>query len=86
MEGKVDLIVKLCDEVKTVNRFCYLGDGLNVSGSCEAAVTARVRIGWMRFKKCGQLLLGNKFRLKMKGKVYRICNTVWKRDITFQKK
>ena len=37
------------------------------------AVTARVRIGWVRFRKCGELLLGNRFLLRMKGKVYRCC-------------
>ena len=46
MEGTVDSIEKLCDEVETVNGFCYLGDRLNSSSDCEAAVTARVRIGW----------------------------------------
>ena len=45
MEGMVYLIEKLCDEVETVNRFCYLGDRLNAGGGCEAAVTARVRTG-----------------------------------------
>ena len=73
MEGTMDSIEKLCDEVETVNRFCYLGDRLNASGGCEAAVTARVRIGWVKFRECGELLLGNKFSLKMKGKVYRCC-------------
>ena len=34
----------LCDEVETVEGFCYLGDWLNASGGCETAVTARVRI------------------------------------------
>ena len=48
-------------------------DRLNASGGCEAAVTARVRIGWVRFRKCGELLLGNRFPLKMKGKVYCCC-------------
>ena len=42
---------KLCDEVETVNEFCYLGDRLNASGDCEAAVTKRVKIGWVRFRK-----------------------------------
>ena len=73
MEGMVDSIEKLCNEVETVNGFCYLGDRLNSSGGCEAAVTARVRIGWVRFRECGELLLGNRFPLKMKGKVYRCC-------------
>ena len=33
IEGTVDLIKMLCNEVKTVNGFCYLGDRLNASGS-----------------------------------------------------
>ena len=73
MEGTMDLIEKSCDEVETVNGFCYLGDRLNASGGCEAAVTARVRIDWVRFRECGELLLGNRFPLKMKGKVYCSC-------------
>ena len=73
MEGMVSLIEKLCDEVETVNGFCYLGDRLNASGGCEVAVTARVRIGWVRFRKCGELLLGNRFPMRMKSKVYCCC-------------
>ena len=69
----MDSIEKLCDEVETVNGFCYLGDRLNASGGYKAAVTARVRIGWLRFRECGELLLGNRFPLKMTGKVYRCC-------------
>ena len=71
MEGTVDNIKKVCDEVETVNGFCYLEDKLNPSGSCIAAVTARVRIGCIRFSECEELLLGNRFPLKMKDKVYR---------------
>ena len=33
--------------------FCYLGDRVNASGGCEAAVTARARIGWVKFRECG---------------------------------
>ena len=76
----MDSIEKLCDEVETVKGFCYLVDRLNASGGCEVAVIARVRIGWVRFRECGELLLGNRFPLKMKGKVYRCCVTsaIWK--------
>ena len=73
MEGTMDSIEKLCDEVETVNEFCFLRDRLNASGGCEAAVTARVRINWVRFRECGELLIGNRLPLKMKGKVYRCC-------------
>ena len=73
MGGTTDSIEKLCDEVDAVNGFCDLGDRLNASGGCEAAVIAGVRIGWVRFRECGVLLLGNRFPLRMKGKVYRCC-------------
>ena len=63
----------LCDEEETVKGFCYRGDRLNASGGCETAVTARVRIGWLKFGECGELLLGRRFSLKMKGMVYRSC-------------
>ena len=35
----------MCDEVETVKEFYYLGNRLNASGGCEAAVTARTRVG-----------------------------------------
>ena len=73
MEGTMDSNEKLCDEVETVNGFCYLGDRLNASGGCEAAVTTKVRIGWVRFRECGELLTGNILPLKMEGKNYCCC-------------
>ena len=53
--------------------FCYLGDRLDASGGSEAAVTARTRIGWIKFRECGELLYGRKFLLKMKGRIYQSC-------------
>ena len=52
--------------------FCYLGGRLNASGGCETAVTSIVRIGWIKFRKCGELLRGRRF-LRMKRMVYRSC-------------
>ena len=63
----------MCDEVEAVNGFCYLGDRLNASGGCEAAIMARVGIDWVRFRKYGELWLVNRFPLKMKDKVYHFC-------------
>ena len=51
IEGTVDLMGKLCHEVEPMIGFCYLGDRLNSSGVCEAAVTARIRIRWVRLSK-----------------------------------
>ena len=61
----------LCDGVETVSKFSYLGDRLNATGRCETAVTARTRIGWMKFRECSEILKGRRFSLKMKGKVYK---------------
>ena len=46
---------------------------MNASGGCEAAVTARARIGWVKFKECGELLNSKRFLLKMKGMICRSC-------------
>ena len=78
MKETVDLIVKLCDKLETVNRFCYLGDKINFSGCCEAVVTTRVRVGWVRFRECGELLLENRFSLRIKG-----CGSQPGRNFTF---
>ena len=58
---------------ETVRGFCYLGDRVNASGGCEAAVTARARIGWVKFRECGELLNSKRFSLKVKGMVYQSC-------------
>ena len=66
MKEMVHLIKKLHDKVETVNGFCYLTNRLNSSSGHEAVVTARVRIGWVRFRKCGELLFGKRFLMMMK--------------------
>ena len=50
-----------------------MGDRVNASGGCEKALTARTRIGWVKFKECGELLNSKRFSLKTKGIVYRSC-------------
>ena len=67
----MDQEVKLCNEVKTVSEFTYLGDRLSVGGGCEAAMTAKTRRGWDKSRKCGVLLCGRKFPLKLQGAVYK---------------
>ena len=66
-------VKQLCDEIETVNGFCYLGDRLSANGGCETAVTARARLGWVKFRECGELLQGRRFSLRLKGKVYQTC-------------
>ena len=59
--------------VERVDSFVYLGNKLNAGGGCLSAVTARVRVGWMKFRELSAVLCGRKWSMKMKGKVYRSC-------------
>ena len=63
----------LCNGVETLSKFSYLGDRLNATGGCETAITARTRIGWIKFWECSKILKGRRFSLTMKGKVYKSC-------------
>ena len=65
--------ISFFDQVDFVKNFCYLGDRLNASGGSEVALTARTRIGWIKFSEYGELLHGRKFSLKMKGRIYQSC-------------
>ena len=58
---------KLCDEVESVSEFTYVGDRVSAGGGCEAAVTARTRCGWVRFRECSELLYGRRFHLRLYG-------------------
>ena len=60
---------KLCDEVKTVRKFKYLGDKVSTSGGCEAAVTARTGYIFVMLRECGELLNSRRFSLRLKGAV-----------------
>ena len=60
----------MCDEVKTVKGFFYLGNRLNASGGYEASVTARTRVDWKKFRECGEIMFGKRFSFQMKEKKY----------------
>ena len=40
-------------------------------GGCEAAITARTRFVYMKFKECGQLMYGMRFPLRLNGAVFK---------------
>ena len=61
VDGLVEPVEEFCEELERVRDFCYLGFRVNASCGCEAAVTARVRIGWVKFKECGELLNSKRF-------------------------
>ena len=53
VDGLVEPVEELCEEVEAVRGFCCLEDRVNASVGCEAAVIARARIGWVKFKELG---------------------------------
>ena len=47
---------KLCDEVKSVREFTYLGENLNAGGRYETAVTSSTICGWVKFRELCEFL------------------------------
>ena len=43
-------------KLELVDKFCYQGDMLSVDGDADAAVEARIRIGWNKFRQLVPLL------------------------------
>ena len=55
--------------METVSEFTYFGDRVSAGGR-YAAVTARTRCGWVKFRECGELMYGRRLHLRLKGSVY----------------
>ena len=49
--GRTSVDIGACAKLELVNKFCYLGDMLSVDGDADAAVDARIRIGWNKFRQ-----------------------------------
>jgi len=56
-----------------VDKFCYLGDMLSVDGDADAAVEARIRFGWNKFRQLVPLLTNKDMSLIMRGRLYNSC-------------
>ena len=63
----------LVNDMETVIDFSYLGDRINSVGGCEAAVTSRTRLGWMKLRDYRDLFCGKKFPHKIKESAYKNC-------------
>jgi len=56
-----------------VDKFCYLGDMLSVDGDADAAVEARIRISWNKFRQLVSLLTNKDVSLIIRGRLYSSC-------------
>ena len=69
-EGKIKL---MRSDVEKVSKFCYLGDVLESGGGCDAAVKARVRAAWKKWREHGALLVRKQIPLDVRMRVYEAC-------------
>ena len=60
-------------KLELVDKFCYLGDMLSVDADADAAVEARIRIGWNKFRQLVPLLTIDVVSLIMRGRLYSSC-------------
>ena len=51
---EIDEIILLYDQIKLLKSF-HSGNRLNDSGESEAAVKARTRVEWIKFRECGEV-------------------------------
>ena len=56
-----------------MNTFCYLGEMSSVDGDADAAVEARIRIGWNKFRQFVPLLTNRDISLIRRGRLYSSC-------------
>jgi len=52
--------------LKLMDKFCYLRDMLSVDGDADAAVEARIQIGWNKFRQLVPLAYNMDVSLKMR--------------------
>ena len=54
--GHTSVDIGASAKLELVDKFCYLGDMPSVDGDADAAVEARIRIGWNKFMQLVPLL------------------------------
>jgi len=55
-KGHTSVDIGASANLEVVDKFCYLGDMLSVDGDADAAVEARIRSGWNKFRQLVPLL------------------------------
>jgi len=72
--GRTSVDICVGTNLELMFRFCYLSDiMLSVDGNANAAVEARIRIGWNKFRQLVQLLTNMDVSLEMRGRLYSCC-------------
>jgi len=71
--GHTSVDIGVSANLEVVDKFCYLSDMLSVDGDVDAAVEARIRIGWNKFRQLVPLLTNRDISLIRRGRLYSSC-------------
>jgi len=71
--GHTNVDIGASANLEIVHKFCYLGDMLSVDGDADAAVEARIRIGWNKFRQLVAWLTNRDISLIRSGRLYSSC-------------
>jgi len=66
--GRTSVDTGASAKLELVDKFCYLGDMMSVDGDADAAVEARIRIGWNKFRQLVPLLTNKDVSLITRGR------------------
>jgi len=71
--GRTSVDIGASAKLELVDKFCYLGYMLSADGDADAAVEARIRIGWSKFRQLVPLLTNKDMSLITRGRLYSSC-------------
>ena len=71
--GHTSVDIGASANLEVVDKFCYLGDMLSVDGDADAAVEARIQIGWNKFRQLVPSLTNRDISLIRRGRLYSSC-------------
>jgi len=71
--GHANVDIGASANLEVVDNFCYLDDMLSVDGDADAAVEARIGIGWNKFRQLVPLLTNRDISLIRRGRLYSSC-------------
>ena len=71
--GRTSVDIEASAKLESADTFCYLGEMLSVDGDADAAVEARIRIGWNKFRQLVPLLTNKDVSLIMRGRLFSSC-------------
>jgi len=71
--GRSHVDIAASANLEVVDKFCHLDDMLSVDGDADAAVEARIRIEWKKFRQLVPLLTNRDISLIRRGRLYSSC-------------